>query len=931
MSARDIGLKRSLPWLISVANLLLKGTSNLLYIAILSVFLKHFGADFLPWFYIILNISFIGFQFGVTPHLVGREGHPLLIATQLGSFALTIAAGLLIDSQQLYVLIACLALARLLELITSQAFSAMNNELLTIQESKAYLSYIYAAGSIGYILSGLMLKLLIDIISINKLLFLNGIVLSGLIFILAYIGRVASVLGLTLKKKPIEANKTELAKEKSGPSQPTHKQKLARNLSLAAFLIVFNTFMVDFLYSGVISSHFTSSDSLASFMGVFGASTDLSIIILQATVMNWVFSAVPMGRMLVFMPAALTMLCLAFWVSPTFALVVGIQYLVIANSRMLTQPSTVIYMGALKQEDRIFYRRDMSVMSSIGSLLVGITLILTRNYISSKLLFLMVGIFYIILSYLHSKLDSSYSETLQESLVVDDEGGEQNWDSMLELLPYNERLKKLSSMLEAKEPRARLMAIKACAPLEKADAKRLLQGALLLETNHSCLLELTKTLVTVLGKESWELIAEVIEGTEDERLIADILETLGFTSSYQGFEEQLMPFMQHSHHRIRSNAIMSILRLSFSRPRIMEALSGLVAMTRSPNSLYRAAAAGVMGELQLPLFVSALEALGMDKEPSVNKTAALALYKIRTPRCIQALEQMIGSASAEVSQLAARLHSEASAENVKRVNVLLHSLSSAERNQMISELRSVGLRGVSKTLVKILELEDSEGRQGLVRLLSHAKPEVIELVDGTLEALKTSHKQAYSVIVDFLKHDCNESLLEVPPWLPLVEALGRLSNAKQEHAALKHFYTEVLELLAQETALLFSYMGIEQTASPLNKAHKNSLYALWKRHTASYLAVISWATARPSVAISANEGAAAGDNFSASLSEELLTEFFGKELGLRLMALGRIRQRGVETLDSALVAAFCGAEKMGKSQCESESRLVRCFKNGELL
>ena len=74
MSDKSGTTRELLPWLISGTSLLIKGTNNLLYLGILSVFLRNYGSEFLPWFYIILNISFISFQFGVTPHIIGKKG-----------------------------------------------------------------------------------------------------------------------------------------------------------------------------------------------------------------------------------------------------------------------------------------------------------------------------------------------------------------------------------------------------------------------------------------------------------------------------------------------------------------------------------------------------------------------------------------------------------------------------------------------------------------------------------------------------------------------------------------------------------------------------------------------------------------------------------------------------------------------------------------
>lgn len=856
-----------LPWLISGTSLLIKGTNNLLYLGILSVFLRNYGSEFLPWFYIILNISFISFQFGVTPHIIGKEGHPLLFAVSVFTAALTLCAGFLIDSNHLITLILCLAFARLIDLITNQAFSAMTNELFTIRESKKYLSYAYAAGSFGYILSGLMLKFVIEITGINGLLWLNGI---GVLFLLALLRGINRIYkegdthqsGESAHNKsdnPIPANKTE----KKSASVPTFKQPLARDLSLAAFFIVFNTFMTDFLYSGIISGYFSDSDSLASFMGVFGAATDLSVILMQASIMNWVFTAVPIGKALSILPVLLSVLCFAASLSPTFAVVVFIQYLVVVNSKNFTQPSTVILMGAMKQKDRVYYRRDMSVMSSAGSLLVGIVLLTTKNFLSHEALFLWVGIFYIIMALIHYRLDASYAATLQDSLAIGQMGEEQDLSKMLDYLGAEERLKKIQKMLVHSAPSVRLSAIKALDKVDSENAGILLKQILSVETERICIVEAAKMIILHFKNDSWEMLGEVTQNARDDRLVADIVEAMGYSDGVQSFEEKLKQFIDSQHHRIRSNAIMSLLRVTKSKKMIDYALRELAKMAGSANKMFRAASVAIMGELEMPLFVPALEVLAFDIEPGVCKAAAAALYKIRTPKAVALLERMSESESKEVGQIALRYYEQASAENVKRLNVLLHSLSGSERLSMVAGIKAIGAKGLSGLMTRILELELSAVRQNLVRLLSEGDSRVAELIKKTLDYLDKDSSNAFKPILESLPAEgCNKSnALGV-----LAESAAMILRARNNREPQMRFCRDLFKM-----ALERDY------SSGRDKYIKNCVE------------IAALSSEAPSIVMSAFDSACTGDTFSRSVSEEVFGKYFDKETCALLMKLSKIR------------------------------------------
>lgn len=110
---------------------------------------------------------------------------------------------------------------------------------------------------------------------------------------------------------------------------------LARLLIISSFIIIFNKYLVDFLFAASLTAFFTSGNDLAAFMGVFGAAADFAVIGLQTFVMNRVFSAFPIGRVLAFMPILLTLLCILASFSLKFAIIATVQFLVLLNSKIL--------------------------------------------------------------------------------------------------------------------------------------------------------------------------------------------------------------------------------------------------------------------------------------------------------------------------------------------------------------------------------------------------------------------------------------------------------------------------------------------------------------------------------------------------------------------------------------------------------------------
>ena len=164
------------------------------------------------------------------------------------------------------------------------------------------------------------------------MLVLNGLtVLAGLVF-LRFLQPVEDRrLQDQEKSEPLGGDSGQAA----DASVPSMRHPLASLLIISSFVIIFNKYLVDFLFAASLSSFFPVSNDLASFMGVFGATADFAVIGLQTFAMHRIFAIFPIGRVLTFMPLVLTVLCGYAAFSLKFAVVAMVQFLVLLNSKIL--------------------------------------------------------------------------------------------------------------------------------------------------------------------------------------------------------------------------------------------------------------------------------------------------------------------------------------------------------------------------------------------------------------------------------------------------------------------------------------------------------------------------------------------------------------------------------------------------------------------
>lgn len=800
--------RTTLSFVLSGLFMLIKAVNNLLYLSVLTSFLEKAGAVNLPWVYLAVNAGFIFIQFQFISRIAGNEGHWLLSKISIPMILTSFIAAFVLPVESTVVLLLFLVAAMLTDLTSNQAFTAMLNHFLNLNEAKKILPFVYASGSLGYILSGLLLKFVIDLAGFHGLLVLNGV-----IAIIA--------AGLVSMLKPYEDDRKEKSvdvesqqgTEQGEEIESSFKHPLARLLICSSFLVLFNRYLIDFLFAAAVTSYFSSGKALASFMGIFGASADLIVIGLQTFVMKAVFSSISLGRVLTFVPAILIFLCLAASYSMEFAVIATVQFLVMINSKNFTVPATTMLMGAIPQKNRVYYRRDLSITCSIASTCVGGFLLLARNNISPASLFFIAAVLYLALATVHFLLDKAYLVTLRRYIMNPSGKAEEEQISSLRYLQQKDRLEQLEILLASESIDTRVLAIREMNELTPVEVENFLKAYLSKETNAKCLTEGARVLVRVCGQSAIGSIVELINSTLDQRLRADLIEELGKMRGIEEVEEISFAHIEHFHHRVKASAIISLLRVTRDPFKLKISLKELAQMASNSAELMRSSAAAVMGELGLPLFLPCLEGLAFEDNSSVAITAINAISRIQTPAAIASLDTLKSHSNPEISTMAHELSSAAAKNSYEQIGRLLSTISAEERLQLASRMKKMRTDNSYELLAVILCVEDVNVRKRLIQILEKADEETAGLISRCL--VSTRENTVVFNLAPAFSMALNDFYLDLPSWAEVVNAIGSGSFEGSEQAngyveSAKHFIAGIWAEKAVAAKLNLSQMRAEK-------------------------------------------------------------------------------------------------------------------------
>ncbi len=879
-----------LVWLLAVFFLVQKGTNNVLYLTWLAGLLKHLGSAMLPWAYLAGNVSFIALQYSFVRRMAGREGHWMLSALSLPVIGFSVVTALVAGSDAGPVLLAGVVGGMVVDLLTNQAFAAMANQLLTLQEAKRRLPAIYGAGSIGYILSGIIMKTVLDFAGIEPLVWLNTAVLCIGAFVLQQIGRHDH--GRPTAEHPAAGHSAPEAD--APPPAPSFRQPLAALLLVSSVLIVFNRFLIDYLFSASVTAHFGDATAIASFLGLFGAAADFTVVILQMTVMNWVFASMPIGRILLLTPFLLTGLCLAASVHPALPVVAVTQFVVLLNSKNFTVPATTLLLGAFPANARGSYRRDISTVSSAASIAASVVLLVARDLVPIGGLFVLAALCYGGLLLVHLRLDHGYAATLRETLAGTGAAPDDETLRSIGFLPEDERLLRLRELLVHDDPQVRFEAVQEIERLPDDPLRQLVFPRLSGETNPRCLTALARLAVDRFGPEAVSHTARLLQTVDDPRLQADLLEALGRTNGGLPVEELAAMYLEHDHHRVRGSAVLALLRLARDASGIEAALGTLSRMARAQEPPSRAAAAAVMGETALPLFLDSIETLANDPDRDVALIAIRSLGRLPTSGGLAALGRLSGHADPARAGLAKRFIENSSRERLARIRSLMDGLTAAERQKLSHTIRSIGATAGLDIVGRILRLDQPEAREGLMRLLDQASPDTLEMLRATLIGrAQPDETPSLEPVWNWCRVPQAD---ELPGWAAAIPLLNRVITSTQPDTPGRRAdpgALTLLHLILREAELLVCIRrGDKAGWSP---SDAETAVSRWSDRALMCCRMVLLATPRPETILSAFDRLRSSDPFTSSVAQELLETNLPHEISepllrihLRLKELGGV-------------------------------------------
>ncbi len=662
--AKSPASKRWLLFLVSAYQFLVKALVSIFFVTSLTIFLKKAGSQGMPYFYTSMNIVYISIQSFAARKLKGDSAGYLSISAW-AIFVLSILRVTMPAADHLYIVTGFLLSVAVYDLFFNQFFINFINDIYPLQEGKANLPFISAFGSLGYIASGVVLKLALSVVDIRT------VMAGNIVLILISQG----VLVLTKRAAGVEQKEEKDKKEKKEEKEKEEKEApddvsigiLGKFLVAVFFFQMFGKYWLDYQYTKTINAAFTTEEDLASFIAIFCACCDFLVLASLMGLTGRLLKKIRLSTALSFIPVALFFLCIPVIFTSSFYLIVTCQFIFVFLARALHNPSAGLIVAIMPAARRIRTMSYAGMAASSGSLLVGLSLLVVQDILTTPVAFatslLMFASTFIAVRY----IDSAYQQELVRAL---DEGSNEGRlaaaRKLAAMASYNERVERLQEYLQGDEE-LKKEAITLAAPLRPGDVENLLLPLFEGAENPHLQASAARVLVTSGGEHAREKLAELMMDKDgDARLRANIVEAIGMINEGVSFVKRAAELLNDDNHRIRANSAVTVIRLSNDENDVQKALDTLWKMLDDKETpINRAAAVSAMGRLQHYAFVPELADSLRDPQEEVANQALLALGQLPTPAVAELLHEYLGEKPPEVMANRARLE----LNRIKRLNV----------------------------------------------------------------------------------------------------------------------------------------------------------------------------------------------------------------------------------------------------------------------
>ncbi|MEQ8223094.1 MAG: MFS transporter, partial [Candidatus Eremiobacterota bacterium] len=450
---------------------------------------------------------------------------------------------------------------------------------------------------------GLVTKPLLSLFSL-KLCFS----LTGLMYIIASIPMV-----MALRFRPPE--KERKRHDILIPKEIFHTD-LIKLMALFIVISGFNRYMVDFLFSRAISGHFQNQSDLASFFGIFTSASKVSILICQLF-FSTVITYLSLGNTLRIISFLIILLSLLSVFYSAFWIIVAFQFIIILLSKSMEQPSTTIFLGAIPSDIRPRIRFLLEGICYCFGVMITGAIIAGLNCFSVPLetFFCLIFIAALIYFFYTGKINQAYLQAMTKILKTGVEKEEETIGPEFLYKPGKE-------LFEDRQSKDEL--------LELMDKER---DSLVISNIISLLGNMEKE------KKIYDKIIKSLE-RDDPVIISRAIGTLAGWGEPDCLKH-IDPFIYYNNSDVKSNAILSVVKLSTEKEEIERAIKELINMLKNDDEHYRSSGVALLGELGLECFIMTVSRFLKDPSLHVRRNALTAAMKLRSPSLLVHLSGML--------------------------------------------------------------------------------------------------------------------------------------------------------------------------------------------------------------------------------------------------------------------------------------------------
>jgi len=865
-------------WKYYLLNFLHKGLVNILYLIFFTLFLKRQGTEAIPYFYITLNLSMILAQF-----LLLRSGtiRPLrILRTQTGLLFLAAAAFVPFfgEAPSLFVF-SLLTVTMLYNNLTGLMLMEHLAQIYAPHQLKRRLSAIMAAGTLGNIVTGFGVKLLLEWISLRAIYCIGLGMIAAVLFLLPSLRR---------------HGRGEAAESRTEGSSPPAGQSLRAIFSTAfggnlvvwlfllGFIVFIARYLLDFGFNLTVDVLYSTEGDFAAFLGVFTSVLDLMVVLVQFFLTSRLLRRWRLGAVLGLLPLGAMLMSLGAAISNLPVLFVFTQFLYVLLFKVFYLPISHITLNPFTEQHRARARIGINFSCSLGTLLVGVFILLFKPMLGPQViawgLFCLTGLMFLVVV----GVDRAYVRSIVERLASGSAQHRGELVSSLRYTSYAVSRDTVGTLLRDPDPGVRLEALEAVAELQVQDQRNLLLEHLEAETDQRVLAKSFRQLIALeQGADSPALLHFLVHG-KDERILASILEALGEVDHSPSLNRLIAEHLDHPNHRVKASAILWALRRSQDEKVLQRALEALVSFIEAEAELLRRTAGVVMAMHPTPFFLSALEQLLDDREQGVRGNALLALARLDTPGALGVLNRYLAK--------------EAQPELHARALILQQRLQSAALLAL-----SQALESMSPSDILALERSFDVDGDRLSARLAAASPEARVALRGYLQEERNQAACSFvlGVVVSGLPpvQKILELVTELPEeahWSGFFRVLEHFDQEGGGHAG-RRFFRAVLDSAWRHSLVLglCSERGVGG----------ESLIKLSNRRNRLLHALVHLAAAKCSKEENLHQAfdhLSDGDVVERSLARELIETVLSVALGRQLIPLFRYRHQPQRLLERPL-------------------------------